>query len=393
MTDASAAGTRRPAAGSGVDRSVLAVWVASRVGVGVASAAAIWMVIGDRAGNLPSWVASWDRWDVGLFVKVAKFGYLGRPEHYSDRGIVAFFPGEPLLLRAVHAVIGDWIVAGLLISAVAGAVACVALARLGDLEWDASTGSRAALYLVLSPFAVFLAAGYSEALFLALALPAWLAARRGRWWWAGGLTALAGTVRITAVFLAVALVVQWLVDPLGARPDGSSAAARRRPVHVLALLSAFAGTAAYFGYLRAITGDWLAWAHAQRAVWDRSLTAPWTALHATWSGATDPTQGAAYAWSFRAEIVAIAVGVLLCLVLLALRRWAEVVYVGGQVVALGTSSYFLSVARASLLWWPLWLLLARAGVRHRWVHLTYVAVAPALMAVGVVTFVSGHWVG
>ncbi len=37
------------------------------------------------------------------------------------------------------------------------------------------------LYLLLSPYAVFLAAGYSESLFLALALPGWLAARRGRW--------------------------------------------------------------------------------------------------------------------------------------------------------------------------------------------------------------------
>lgn len=361
----------------------LRLWVATRLSVAVLSFAAVWTVLGDRAADVPSWLSAWDRWDVGLFVKVARFGYQGRPQHYDDRGIVAFFPGQPLALRAVHAVVGNWIAAGLLISAVAGAVAVVALARLGALERDSETGSRAVLYLTLSPFAVFLAAGYSEALFLAFALPAWLAARRGRWWLAGVLGAGAGAVRVTAVFLAAALVVQWLVDP----------GARRQLRDVVALVLPLTTVAAYVVYLHAITGDWLAWPHAQEAGWGRSFTAPWTALHTTWSAAVDPRQGAAYSWSFRAEIAAVVVGVVLCVVLLVLRRWAELVYVGGQVVALATSSYYLSVARATLLWWPLWLLLARAGRRWEWAHLGYLAVAPALMAVEVVTFVTGHWVG
>ena len=81
-----------------------------------------------------------------------------------------------------------------------------------------------------------------------------------------------------------------------------------------------------------------------------------------------------------------------CGALLARRRWAELVYVGGQVVALGTSSYYLSIARTTLLWWPLWLLLAEWSTKRRWVHPAYLSVAPALMAVLVVTFVQGHWV-
>jgi hypothetical protein len=152
-------------------------------------------------------------------------------------------------------------------------------------------------------------------------------------------------------------------------------------------------TAGYVVYLHGLTGDWLAWPHAQRDEWSRTLTVPWHSLHTTWSAATDPNQGAAYAWSFRAEIAAVVVGVALTVVLLLMRRWPEAVYVGGQVAALATSSYYLSVARASLLWWPLWLLLARASVRRRWVHVGYLAVAPALMAVGVVAFTQGHWVG
>jgi hypothetical protein len=155
----------------------------------------------------------------------------------------------------------------------------------------------------------------------------------------------------------------------------------------------FASLAGYVIYLHGITGDWLAWPHAEQRQWGRTLTAPWTALHTTWSAAGNPSQGGAYAWSFRAEIAAVVIGVVLSVVLIVLRRWAELVYVGGQVVALTTSSFYLSVARTTLLWWPLWLLLARASVQRQWLHSAYLAVAAPLMAIGVVTFVSGHWVG
>ena len=364
------------------DRDALVAWIGTRVAVVLLAVGTLWTVVGNTAGNVPSFLSGWDHWDTGLFVKIARFGYQGYPQHYPDHGVVAFFPGEPLLLRGVHYVVRDWIAAGLLISAIAGAVACVALARIGRLDAGPLAGSRAALYLTLSPYAVFLFAAYSEALFLAFALPAWLAARRGRWVLAGVLAAAASTVRITGLFLAVALVVQWFVDPAG----------RRRRLDALPLLLPFAVLAGYAGYTRAITGDWLAWPHAQQDYWGRTFTAPWTALHTTWNAATDAQQGSAYAWSFRAEIVAILVGVGVCGVLLVRRRWAELVYVGGQVVALGTSSYYLSIARTTLLWWPLWSLLAEWSTKRRWVHPAYLSVAPALMAVLVVTFVQGHWV-
>ena len=376
MTTASAGASR-------VTASPLAIWLLSRLAVAVTVFGAGWLVVEGTAGNVPSFVSLWDRWDTGLFVKVAHWGYLGRPQHYPDKGVAAFFPGEPIALRIVHYVVPNWVAAGLLISLVAGAVACVALARLGALEIAGSdVGSRAVLYLVLSPYAVFLAAAYSESLFLAFALPAWLAARRGRWLWAGVLGAGASFVRITGLFLAVALVVQWLLEKPG----------RRRWQDAAPLVLPFAAVGGYFLYLHHITGDWLAWQHAQQEGWQRNFTAPWTALHTSWLDATNSSWGAAYVWAARAEILAVVVGLVVCLVLFRARRWAELVYVGGQVAALATSSYYLSIARTTLLWWPLWLLLAKAATGRRWLHAGYLAVAPALMLLGVVAFTQGHWV-
>jgi hypothetical protein len=372
-----------------VDREAVVGWVASRVAVALAALAGIWMLGDLPAGQAPSYLSRWNQWDTQLFVDVARFGYRGYAAHSPGRHLEAFFPGEPLALRLGHLLTGDWVAAGLVISAVAGSVAMIALARLGELELslpaglEGRCGPRAVVYLVLSPYAVFLAAGYSESLFLAFALSSWLAARRGHWLAAGLLAGGAGLVRIDGIFLGLALLVEWAVRNPGPR--------RLRDLPTLA--APFVVTAGYFVYLHHVTGDWLAWSHAQAAGWGRHLTAPWTAFHTSFTAARAPTQGLPYAWSFRAEVLAILLGLALTIVLLVMRRWGEAVFVGLQVVALGTSSYYLSVARSTLLWFPLWLLLAQWSLRWRWLHVAYLAVSPALMILGVVAFTTGHWVG
>ena len=362
------------------DLASLAVWVASRVAVALLSVGGAWLLSGAQASSVESVLRRWDRWDVGLFRKVAEFGYQGRPEHYADEGVEAFFPGAPLVLRAVHVVVPDWTAAGLVVSLVAGALASVALGRLAVLE--GAPASRAVLYLVLSPYAVFLFAGYSEALFLALALWGWLSARQEHWVAAGLLVAGASTVRISGLFLACGLVVHHLVVRRGRVGAGS-----------LALLAPFAAVAAYFAYLWAVTGDPLRWFSAQEQGWGRRTTLPWEALSTTVRAALDGAQGAEYAWSFRAEVLAVAVGVALTVVLVRRRAWGEATYVGLSVAALATSTYYLSVGRATLLWWPLFVLLAAASARRPWLHTAYVALSAPVMALLVLTFTSGRWVG
>lgn len=360
-------------------RAGLSVWLASRLAVAVLALGGTWQLSGARTAAVPGFLARWEHWDAVLLRKVAEFGYAGRPEHYADRGIEAFFPGFPLVLALVHRVVPDWTAAGLLVSLVAGAVAAGWLARLAAL--DGLPPDRPVLYLVLSPYAVFLAAGYSEALFLCLAVPAWWCARTGCWRAAALLVAGACAVRVTGLFLAVALVVQYAVS------------GRRRRRDAAYLLAPFAVLLAYSAYLGALTGDRLRWVHAQEEGWGRRTTDPWTALSRTWDAALSSPQGAEYAWAFRGEIAAVVVGVLLTVVLLRRARYGEAVYVGLQVVAFATSSYYLSVGRATLLWFPLWLLLAEAAQRRPRLHTAYVVLAAPLMATGVLAFTSGRWLG
>ena len=358
------------------DRDAVLVWLASRASVWVVAGAVGWL-FATEVGVQPL-LARWQQWDFHHFWGIALYGYGGEPTGVPNE---AFFPGFPALLALGGSIGLAHVAAGLLVSFVAGGVAAVALARLGDLDGGPGVGMRAVLMWVFAPPAIFLAAPYTESLFLGFAVPAWLCARRGRWAYAGVLTAAACTVRVSGVFLLAALGVHWLTSR------------EKRWADLPWLLVSVVPLAVWTAYLRATTGDWLAWLDAQAQEWNREFTAPWTAFANTWEAGFGGTQIPGFAWMFRAEIVAMAVGVALTAGLLVWRRWGEATWVGLQVVAFGTSFWYFSVPRATLLWWPLWIALAVVAVRRRWVLWAYLCLSVPLMTLWAAAFLTGRWAG
>ncbi|MFI6324848.1 mannosyltransferase family protein [Nonomuraea sp. NPDC050556] len=351
-------------------RSTVLLWTSSRLGllmVGLFGVA--WLAPGQ------SFLDRAKQWDAGLFVTIAEHGYDGDPAKPVDPGLPAFFPGMPMVLRVVHLAVPDWSLAGLIISLVAGGVAMVALSRLADFE--GVSGWAAVLAVICFPTAVFLAAGYSEPLFLAFAIPAWLAARKGQWHYAVLLAAGASCVRITGLFLGVALIAEFFLG------KGQTVRLSRMPLLVVPFLP----LAAYSAFHYSRSGDWLAWKHAQEAGWGREMVWPWDAWSTTW-GSTMGTDD--FAVAFRMEIVGAVVAVGVLLWLLFLRRWSEFVYCGLQAGALMTSAYYLSIPRSLLLWFPLWVLLGRLSRTGIGV---YALVFGPLMVVNTLRFLTGAWAG
>jgi hypothetical protein len=362
------------------DLEVLGLWLLSRAATVVVVAAGGWLFV-DGTRVVP-FLERWDQWDVPHLITVASNGYGTRPTNVP---LEAFFPGLPLLLRALHTVGIGYLVAGLLVSFLAGAVAVVALGRLADLDGGAGVGRRAVLFLLLSPGVVFLAAGYTEALFLAFTIPAWLAARRDRWLLAGLLAGGACTVRVSGVFLAAALAVHYVVGDGGIRRRGWRGAP--------ALLLPAVPLALFMLHLQARTGNWLAWQAAQEEGWSRRLTDPWTALRTTIDGAFDTAQPPLWQWTWRYEIVVVFLGVAFTAWLLWKRRWGESAYVGLSLAALATSSWYFSVPRATLLWFPLWIALATWSMRARWVLIAWLTIAAPMAVVFTLVFTTGRWAG
>jgi len=209
---------------------------------------------------------------------------------------------------------------------------------------------------------------YTESLFCALAFWAWERARADRWLAVTVLTALACTVRVSGLFLIGALLVMIMTS--GAS-TGASLKLRRAAV----MLIPAAVTMAFASYLSALTGTWTAWYHAQSTGWVRELTWPWNSFRNT-IPVILPGAYANHPWwaaVFRGEMISMAVGIgviVWCVVVSVRARkspgpgsdrtmWGDASWVGVQVIAFSLSYWFFSVNRATLLWFPLWIMIGR----------------------------------
>lgn len=350
------------------------------------------------------WLDRFAHWDSYHFVRIAERGYLPPGLPCCDQ---AFFPGYPLLMALLRPVAaGNVMAAGLFVSLVASGVAAGLFWSLARAQGSSrSVANRAVLLLALAPCAVFLVAVYTESLFLALSLGAWLTATRRRWWWAGLLAAGACAVRVNGVFLVVALAVMYAGglrragDPAdsGRTPPASreSAVSRwRRPgVEALALLLPAAPLLGYMAFLHHLTGSWDAWRQAEDQGWHRATAWPWQGLaSAVQAVAQAPDWQLAFSRGLDVATVVLAcaaVGVLGWQ-----RRWAETLYLALSVGVVACSTVWVSAPRYALAWFPAYLALARWGERPEgrpWVRAFAVASAGA-MVVATVCFATRTWV-
>lgn len=285
-------------------------------------------------------------WDGGWYVRIATDGYPDELTLLSVRddssAPLAFPPAYPMLMRVVGLLGMSPLVAGLLISAIAGLVAVVgvyAVAR--DLVSPRAAWFVAALWAA-GPMTIVLSMAYSEALFVALAAFSLWLARRGWWLWAGVLAFLSGLTRSTGFAVGAALAVAAVLaiasarrrrvqgalsqtdpsDPTAddaLRPD--TAAPTWRPIVGAAL--GLVGVPAWWLYVAIVGGRLDAWFTVQEFFWGSKfdfgaamLQDGWRML--TFSGRFDPMTRLVYSASFAAMAMAVAL-----LVLLIRRAWRE----------------------------------------------------------------------
>src|SRR3954467_9259380 len=161
-------------------RIALPAWLLARALVTVAYLTARYL---ERHGHLHDALAHTTvrqgllAWDGAFYADLAQHGYTALP-----RPALRFFPLPPLLGRAVGWIgvgprVGVVIVANL--AALAAGTMIVLLVRSEGFAPGVAT--RSAWLVALAPSAFVLVLGYAEAVFLALAVGIFLAARRRRW--------------------------------------------------------------------------------------------------------------------------------------------------------------------------------------------------------------------
>ena len=298
--------------------------------------------------------------------------YLGIAEHgYRPASSLAFFPLYPMLIRVFALPDVSYLVAALVVTAVAGVIAAGLIAT-----WARPiVGDRGAIALVgvwsLLPSSAVLDMAYSEALFVAAAAGCLLALQRRRWIAAavaaviGGLTRPTGGALVLAVAIAAGLEM-WRHH----RVDRRIAAAV-----VLAPL----GLGIALLHVSLATGRWDGWFWMESTVWRGGFDGGRSALHAL---RLFVTGGPAF------HHLPLAMSVLVCTTFIALTiavlrargrsRPPDAAYpVAAGVLAIGERRYFYVKPRLLLVGYPVLVPVARrlAGLPTR----TLVALAVPLL--------------
>ncbi len=211
------------------------------------------------------------RFDTTWYFRIAQLGYLHRaPTGATDYGglRVAFFPGLPLVERAVHGVIGGGPAhTTVLVGGACLVVSCIVMWLLVVEDWDERVAWRAVALLAFFPGAYIFPMAYSEALAVPLALLTLWGLRR-RWFLVAGVAAgLAGSVRLLSVMLIAACLVA-AVRQVAARDHRTSVVVRA----VLCPVLACSGFVAYLAYLKATTGSFFTFSTAERLGWQNSVS-------------------------------------------------------------------------------------------------------------------------
>lgn len=205
------------------------------------------------------------RWDGGWYLSIVRDGY---PSFvHSGSGVaaqssLAFFPGYPLVVRALSAPLGlSPVFVGCAVSLVAGLAATVGLWHLAARLSDEATADRTVVLFAFLPSAFVMSMVYADALFICLAVVCLIALLDGRWMAAGAAGAMAGFVRPTAVALCVACAWGAIV----AIRSGASWRALVAPA------IAPWGALLYLGYAWIHTGDASAFFHVQSRGWGNHI--------------------------------------------------------------------------------------------------------------------------
>ena len=153
------------------------------------------------------WADAFGWWDGWWYTGIARRGYrFFQPDRQSP---VAFFPGFPLGIRALAAVLGSHLVAGFLLALANGLGVAVLFHRWCVAKLGPDRARLALMLLLLYPFSFYLmGAVYADGLFIVASLAAFLALERDRPVLAG----LAGIVATASRPVGTALVLGlWIL--------------------------------------------------------------------------------------------------------------------------------------------------------------------------------------
>jgi len=243
--------------------------------IGVLSRNLIQQEYSYQSNSMPPlrWLDVWGAWDTGWYLDISLNGY-STIQNQIHQTNIAFFPLYPTLMRIIGSITGNHYIAGLIISNFCLIVACIYLYRLVKLDFEETNAIKSVKYLLIFPVSFILSGVFSESLYLTLILICFYYARKGEWYLVGITGFFLSLTRSVGVLVVLPLLYEVLMPLIKENRTIISLKNSREviiPVFYLSLIPL--GTVFFMVYNYYITGDFLAFMHAQ-AMWERHLTNP-----------------------------------------------------------------------------------------------------------------------
>jgi hypothetical protein len=322
-----------------------------------------------------SWnpVPMYVQWDSGWYLSIVEHGYaLHAPGEFAN---LVFFPLYPLLTKIAGVVLlGNYGMAGWLVSSTALVGACVVFSRLVR-EFHPGVDARLVLvFLLLFPTAFFLNAVYTESLFLLLSVASIYNARKERWWVAGVIGIFAALTRVTGILLVLPLAWEY------ARANDFNLRKMARVDALAAGLPAL-GTLAFFLFHYVVFDNFLIFFELQRA-WGRAFTFNPDHFHFLSHPAIT---------NFGLDIFFVALGLVASIYMAWRVRASYGLYMLATIgVALATGTT-VSIGRYILVLFPMYI--AFASIKSEYIRWGWLFFSGLLFALYTILFVHGHWAG
>lgn len=353
------------------DRRLIALTWAVKLAILAVGALAYVIYTGNSFHSPEDLLRIWNRWDAPHYLDLVVFGYRATDagDLFGPNGYRSVYPGDlplyivfyplfPWLATVVNFLLNDPLASAFVVSTLASMFAAPLLYRLVRHDEEPAIAMRAAWFLLIFPTSYFLHIGYTEALFMALVLGSFLAARTERWWLAGALGGLAALARVNGLILIPALAAeaftQWLRRP---------AEERRIRFEWLAIGLVAIGFMGYLALNRAVYGDAFTFLRIQHEHWYKSLDWPWNGISGVFRWLQSPVLDNVLMLGWM-ELLFIAIG-LVATVHAALRfRLSWFAWMAGNWLLFVSTSFVVSVPRYALTLFPLYVSLALLSRRR-----------------------------
>lgn len=338
-----------------------------------------YQIIANRpVGGVASFLGLLARWDAESFLNIAQNGYASEGKH---RFLLVFLPLYPLLTRLVAIIFGNYVVSAVIVSTIASIAAALLFRMLVRLDHPERTAQAAVLFLFIFPTSFVLHVPYTEALFMALVIGSFWAARTQKWLAAGILGCLACFTRINGIILVPALVFEaW--EQYRVRREFE----KRWGFLLLVPL----GFVAYLCVNIYVAGDPFKFLDYQRENWYKYMRFPYYGIMEKIYTVLDQTPESANLYGTQ-ELIYIVVGLVFIIAGWKHLRNSYRMWMVLNWLLFISTSFILSVPRYTLTLFPMFILMAVAARRKPLLGTVFTVWSLLYLGLFTARFVNGAW--